>query len=377
MVELKVGQVFKNYKSICEWLGVEPSTGKSKQLHLKDFERYCLYHKEGQKFIIDEVFEEPHEKIDKRFETEYYDDIEAIVLNTLSKSKENHIVCSIGRALAFTNLVNKNFQYTRSNVGMSCKVLEIDEEYMYTFLNSTQTRFKKIFETALKSMAQRKLVDTEMCTIVCKNIPHIKYNELGEPVINENGNISCNIETVHEIATPEERRIIQETELNVLNKLGFNGRLAEKCCYLSGSWNEYKKMVNKIIKVKLNISYYYKGYSMVLNTNGLKREVNNINDNLTSINNKSCEAINKSTDKRLNIDNEQKEILVDILINRKPMVDVRKLVEKLINEEHKKETKNCHSHIIYNNDITKYRDGDNFLDDTYISSDDFLDFITH
>lgn len=64
--ELKVGQVFKNYKSICEWLGVEPSTGKSKQLHLKDFERYCLYHKEGQKFIIDEVFEEPHEKIDKR-----------------------------------------------------------------------------------------------------------------------------------------------------------------------------------------------------------------------------------------------------------------------------------------------------------------------
>lgn len=64
---LKVNQIFKNYKEICEYLG-EPvyQGGKQRQLQLKDWERYFSYKKEGYKFIITEVFETPKEKIDKR-----------------------------------------------------------------------------------------------------------------------------------------------------------------------------------------------------------------------------------------------------------------------------------------------------------------------
>lgn len=64
--ELKVGQVFKNYKAICEWLRVKPASGNTKISHMKEFDRYCTYHKEGNKFVIDEVYDIPMDKVDKR-----------------------------------------------------------------------------------------------------------------------------------------------------------------------------------------------------------------------------------------------------------------------------------------------------------------------
>ena len=63
---LKTNQTFKNYKELCEYLDEPIKTGKSKQLQLKDWERYFSYEKEGQKFIITEIFDTPTEKIDKR-----------------------------------------------------------------------------------------------------------------------------------------------------------------------------------------------------------------------------------------------------------------------------------------------------------------------
>lgn len=367
---MEVGKVFKNYKEVCEWLGVEPSTGKSKQLHIKDFERYCSFHKEGQKFIIDEVFNEPKDKIDKRVETEYYPDIEAIVLNTLAMSEENHIICSVGRALTFTNLVNKNFQFTKSNVGNSSKILDVDEWYMYTFLNSTQSRFKGIFETALKCMENKKLVNTQRCVIVCKNIVHIKYNELGDPRLDNEGKVICDVEVVHEIATPEERHIIQDAEFDVLKSLGFSGVLSERDCYISGKWNEYRRSVNNIIRKKINASYYYKGYSMVLNKKGLKMACDDVNKNKRNINNLSTEAISISTDKRLCIDEKKKELLVDVLIKRRPIIDIRKEVEKLIEDE---KSKTCHVHNKNKETITKYPEGDSFSEED--SYNEFMEFI--
>ena len=51
--------VVKNYKELCEIMGWMVASGCSKKSQLKDLERYCKYHKEGQKIVIDEVFETP------------------------------------------------------------------------------------------------------------------------------------------------------------------------------------------------------------------------------------------------------------------------------------------------------------------------------
>ena len=63
---LSVGQSIKNYKKLCILLDEEPKTGKSRQLQLRDWERYFRYSKVGNKFVIKEIYLEPKEKIDNR-----------------------------------------------------------------------------------------------------------------------------------------------------------------------------------------------------------------------------------------------------------------------------------------------------------------------
>lgn len=62
MKQINEGQIFKNYKKLCEYLEEQVKTGKSKQLQLKDWNRYFTWHNEGNKFVIDKVFDEPIQK---------------------------------------------------------------------------------------------------------------------------------------------------------------------------------------------------------------------------------------------------------------------------------------------------------------------------
>ena len=64
---LEVGE-YKNYKAICEAMGWKPVGGDTKVKHLKELESICKYHKDGYKFIVEEVYETPLPIVDKRKE---------------------------------------------------------------------------------------------------------------------------------------------------------------------------------------------------------------------------------------------------------------------------------------------------------------------
>lgn len=63
---IKEGMIITNYKELCKLLGMNVKSGKSKQLHLKEFERHVKYHKNGNSFVIDEIYTKPLPKTDKR-----------------------------------------------------------------------------------------------------------------------------------------------------------------------------------------------------------------------------------------------------------------------------------------------------------------------
>ena len=63
---IATGEVFRNYSELCTVLDEPHKTGKSKQLQLLDWQRYFTYEKQGHKFIITEIFEEPKEKVKKQ-----------------------------------------------------------------------------------------------------------------------------------------------------------------------------------------------------------------------------------------------------------------------------------------------------------------------
>ena len=56
MLELKT---YKNYKELCKAMEWEEKACNSRVSQLKELGSLCEYHKEGNKFVIDEVFENP------------------------------------------------------------------------------------------------------------------------------------------------------------------------------------------------------------------------------------------------------------------------------------------------------------------------------
>lgn len=61
--------VIKNYKELCCLLEIEPTTSNSKKAQMKELSRFCSSHKEGQKIIIDEIYEIPLPPVENKRNT--------------------------------------------------------------------------------------------------------------------------------------------------------------------------------------------------------------------------------------------------------------------------------------------------------------------
>ena len=57
---------YKNYKELCKAMNWEEKAGNSRVSQLKELESLCSYHKEGNKFVIEEIYDKPREIKDKR-----------------------------------------------------------------------------------------------------------------------------------------------------------------------------------------------------------------------------------------------------------------------------------------------------------------------
>lgn len=63
------GMIIKNYRELCKLLNIKEKAGDSKKAQLKEIERYIKFKKKKYEFIIEEIYEDPLPKIDKRKET--------------------------------------------------------------------------------------------------------------------------------------------------------------------------------------------------------------------------------------------------------------------------------------------------------------------
>lgn len=58
--------VFKNYKELCEFMGWEVIRGNSMRARLKELDSLCKWHREGQKIVVEMVYDTPKKKEDGR-----------------------------------------------------------------------------------------------------------------------------------------------------------------------------------------------------------------------------------------------------------------------------------------------------------------------
>lgn len=56
---ITIGMEIKNYKQLCELLGIRTTTGNGKKKQLSQLQRLFEWNRDGHKYIITEVYDKP------------------------------------------------------------------------------------------------------------------------------------------------------------------------------------------------------------------------------------------------------------------------------------------------------------------------------
>lgn len=235
-LELKT---YKNYKELCGVMDWKITTGKGRPLQLKDLERYCIYEKQGQKFIIKELFETPLPKEDNKRNSIYAENIDKLIIHMCSEtehSKYHYSEFSTNGILNKLHIINSNYSVGRNNIDKFSRYLEIPIETLYDFFNSTYKKNKDVVEAGLNRLKSRCLIDWYKVTKVCTDDGDFRN------------------------ATDGELEAIKEYEQLVLESINLKSK---KDVFLRGKWNLFQKEVSKILREKMDLQYYFEAYHIV------------------------------------------------------------------------------------------------------------------
>lgn len=246
-VEEKEDNTIKNYKIMCQLIGEEECTGNSKKAQINRWKRYFEFHKEGQKFIIDEIYEEPFLTDDarKRREGLYVKYIELLLLEFLSKQADYRV--TLGNKEMYRILGMTNDRYDIRNRMGSTKANEIlrqtimNNEDKFAFTNSpkvsnfdinnfyfrAEQKLNRILYSALRSMKDRFLIDYKKVNIIAEynedDSQHLDYRE----------------------SNAYEDKIILEAKNKIIKEMGYDNlteiMLRYKCDDFYEKFNEYIK----------------------------------------------------------------------------------------------------------------------------------------
>ena len=169
--QLTPNQVFKNYKELCTFLHEEVKGGCAKKAQLKDWENYFTYSKDGNKFIITEIFETPKEKVERRGGSHNTKNIQPIMDYILSTFDENEYM---NEYMTISNWSTKVFHLLKSDV---CSVVYENDKTIAEFCNKHKLADVSFFKLYLKTIkfVIKKLLTTSFRTLAKRE--HIEMYE--------------------------------------------------------------------------------------------------------------------------------------------------------------------------------------------------------
>lgn len=248
-IESNEGNTVKNYKVMCELLNEDETTGNSKKAQLNRWKRYFDFYKEGQKFVINEIYDEPFATDDarKRKEGLYVKYIELLLLEYLSKQTDYKVTVGNREMYHILGMTNENYgirskmiapatnevirQTITTNVNkfVFTDVPVVSDFNINNFYFRAEQKLNKILYSALNSMKNRFLIDYK------------KVNLIAELVELENG---CNYLDYRESTAYEDKLILEAKKL-IISKMGYSNvteiMLCCKCKEFYNRFNEYVK----------------------------------------------------------------------------------------------------------------------------------------
>jgi hypothetical protein len=170
---LKVNMVIKNYKELCKLLNLEVVSGNSKKAQLNNLERYFKNKKDGNKYIITEIYNKPLEKLhdkSKGNNSIYITYIESLLLKLLSNQKKQTLVCTKNYLLVALGIVDVKY-IDKNCQNKIAKIKEFKDYEMNEFNNRAYQTLDRILFSSLKNLKRRCLITFE------EELHYTKINE--------------------------------------------------------------------------------------------------------------------------------------------------------------------------------------------------------
>ncbi len=240
---LVIGMVIKNYKELCTILNEETKTGKAKQLQLKNWKRYFDWEKDGQKFIIVDVYDTPLPKEDLRKKGNnsiYKNYIELILLQYLSKQEGYRKTFTKRNWLELLGMINSKYG---KEPKMKLKQLDycINDQEITLFYIRSNKKLERVLHDALSNLQREKLIIVEYETVI------VSVDEKGKE---------------HRfIANDYQKKKILQTERYILkNVMQYKNMFY---VYIKNKSNEYYNKVNEKLNELYGWKYYYKQIKII------------------------------------------------------------------------------------------------------------------
>jgi hypothetical protein len=317
LTNIKKGNIYKNYKSLCEALNEKIEAGNSKKAQIKRWEQYIKFKKEGNKYIIIEIYNSPKSKKDLRTggnnKVTYINNVEKLILDLLVQDK-NHgeVFLSKNKLLQTLQMVNSNYSFGKYKPVKLSKYTNISKDEINEFYEVSDSMLQRNLEAALRNLRNRALIFWENSLTIGYISSYIPTNEENKikayktEMIDEDGDLELNFEVArpvkqitHRKATKEEIELILRTEKKVLKSLTCN---SIQDTYKKGIHDQFYKEVTNILFEKANIYLYYNSYEITYNKTDVLEEWNELEQLRLkeSEKDKTQKELNKSIVNKLN-----------------------------------------------------------------------------
>lgn len=247
-IETNEDNTVKNYKMMCELLNENITGGDSKKAQLNRWKRYFDFYKDGQKFVINEIYDEPFVTDDarKRKEGLYVKYIELLLLEYLSKQTDYKVTVGSKEMYRILGMTNENYSIRSKMKSIAANevirqtMAKNENRFVFTnlpvisdfninnFYFRAEQKLNKILYSALNSMKNRFLIDYKKVNIIGKLIDEDEYRYLD-----------------YRESTAYEDKLILEAKKLIISQMGYNNvteiMLCYKCEDFYNRFNEYIK----------------------------------------------------------------------------------------------------------------------------------------
>lgn len=315
-MKLKEGMIFRNYNELCSFMNWKNTRGNTKVARLKELDSICKWERQGNKIVINSIYNEQRAIEDNRSKNNIYiDTIETLLIFLLNSREKEDIFISKTKLYKILGMFNNDFEdLCYGNLGEIANDLVVDYLTVKSFKMSSKSEANKIINRALKSMKKRRAIEFEE----------------GRILVEKNG--------VKRFATVQELNIIKSIENEAMKKLGCS----------SYSQIEFKNLTNKyydeiekdLLKSEVGeMNFMFEGYCIRSCHSRVKRWIsrNEKDENLKKINELFGKKLvataivrHNSAKRKAELKSEFGEPMLMLEASEKYLNDYKKLVEEYV-----------------------------------------------